>query len=79
MSKRVMYNGFFIVPAPYQAEFGKWSLKLSIFPVPGREQASLEIDENVLFDDQEQAYQGCLAVGREVIDGRHPRYSVADL
>jgi hypothetical protein len=77
MSKRVMYNGFYIVPAPYQAEFSKWSLKLTIFPASGESgQRGLEIDENELFDDQEQAYEGCLAVGRQVIDGRHPRYSV---
>jgi hypothetical protein len=76
MSKRLMYNGYYIAPAPYQAEFGKWSLKLTIVPASGAEQTALEIDENQLFDDQEQAYEGCLAVGRQVIDGRHPRYTV---
>jgi hypothetical protein len=79
MSKRLMYNGYYIAPAPYQAEFGKWSLKLTITPVAGGAQGALEIDENELFDDQEQAYEGCLAVGRQVIDGQHPRYSVGRL
>jgi hypothetical protein len=80
MSKRVMYNGFFIAPAPYQAEFGKWSLKLTISRAPGGDgQQRLEVDENQLFEDQDQAYQGCLAVGRDIIDGRHPRYSVDGL
>jgi hypothetical protein len=80
MAKRVLYNGFTITSAPYPAEFGKWSLKLTITRAHGKNpDRSLEIDENILFDTPEEAYEASVNFGKQIIDGEHDRYSVLEL
>jgi len=72
----VEYKGFQIIPKPHELrDSHKWTLVVHLM----RHNVVRAYYARNTYDSRSDAISGCLAFGRDIIDGRVPSISVFDL
>jgi hypothetical protein len=76
----VAYKEFEIKASPYQlAESGDWTLNIYITHHRGGETLEKNFSAATTFKTRDEAIQHCLNFGKQIIDGRVPDCTLADL
>ena len=76
----VPYKGYVIRPTPLQlADSGDWTVELYISKDKGNEIKERKYSAGDTFKTQREATQHCINFGKQIIDGKPPNFTVADL
>jgi hypothetical protein len=72
MSEEVQYKGFVIEADPELLETGQWSTFVEIHRHSGSRVSSRVFRESPTYKTREEAFTGCLELGKRIIDGEFP-------
>ena len=76
----VPYKGYLIRPTPLQLpDSGDWTVELYISKDKGNEINERKYSAGNTFNTKKEAARHCINFGKQIIDGKSPNFTVADL